>query len=157
MRGPQFEANDVRRDNDIHPRFEAVNNVMFDYQRSGSRYTTGIEERPEEAADKTFQFQFVGNYFLNGRDRREVFAERKHGGSPGVSVYVAGNIGPHRRSATGDEWDVLFAGDVAMRSADVEVRRQVSATSLFQSPTPVPPWHLSLIGSPTIRQDSTVR
>ncbi|MGC3971811.1 MAG: hypothetical protein QM775_32055 [Pirellulales bacterium] len=115
-----------------------MNNVMFDYRRSGSRYTTGIENRPEEAADKTFQFQFVGNYYLNGRDRAEIFAERKHGESPGVSAYVAGNIGPHRRSAD-DEWNVLFAGDVAMRSAADEVRRQVSARPLFQSPMPVPP------------------
>ena len=56
-----------------------------------------------------------------------------------MSTYVAGNIGPHRRRATDDEWDVLFAGDVPMRSAAGEVRRQVSAIPLFQSPTPVPP------------------
>ena len=139
MRGPPFEANDVRRDNDIHPRFEAVNNVMFDYQRSGSRYTTGIEDRPEEAAEKTFQFHFVGNYYLNGLDRPEIDAERKHGESQGVAVYVAGNLGPHRSMATDDEWNVLFAGEIAMRSAPDEIRRQVSTTPLFQSPAPIPP------------------
>src|SRR5581483_11984416 len=59
MRGPQFEANDVRRTLGFEPRFEAVNNVLFDYARSGSRYTTGIEDHPDEAAGTHFAFQFI--------------------------------------------------------------------------------------------------
>jgi len=62
MRGPQFEANDVRRTLGYDIKMEAINNVFFDYERSGSRYTTGIEDHPEEAVEKKFQFQFLNNY-----------------------------------------------------------------------------------------------
>jgi len=69
MRGPQFEANDIRRCDDYAVQMEAVNNVMFDYQRSGSRYTTGIEDHPVEATPRGYAFQFIGNLYLGDPKR----------------------------------------------------------------------------------------
>ena len=59
---------------------EAVNNVLFDYERSGSRYTTGIEDHPGEADHVHFDFQFVNNHYLAADDKgMEIEAVTKHG------------------------------------------------------------------------------
>jgi|GEM_PF-1703567 len=137
MRGPQFEANDMRRTMDYDPQFEAVNNVLFDYQRSGSRYTTGIEDHPEEAAGRKFRFQFLDNDYIGDERRPEIEAVLRHGVIEPLRVYVAGNLGPHRTRADQDEWSVLFAGQTPMRSSDRAVQAQVSAAQLFMAPVPI--------------------
>jgi hypothetical protein len=90
MRGPQFEANDMRKEDGYAVQMEAVNNIMFDYHKSGSRYTTGVEDHRDEARGKTFQFQFLGNVYLGDpkRDRPAIEAVMKHEVHPGVSAYV---------------------------------------------------------------------
>jgi hypothetical protein len=136
MRGPQFEANDVlpKRAN---PRFEAVNNVMFDYQRSGSRYTTGIEDNPEKAAGSNFEFQFINNLYIHTQTRPEIQAELKHGVIDSLKVYLSGNIGPNRPDLQQDEWNLLFADKLPMRKADAAVQAQISPQRLFTPPTPI--------------------
>lgn len=137
MRGPQFEANDVRRALGFDPQFEAVDNVMFDYQRSGSRYTTGIEDHAEEAAGAKFAFQFLDNFYIAGGRQPEIEAVLKHGVIGPLQVYVSGNLGPHRTEPEQDEWRVLFAGKTPMRSAERAAQAQVSASLLFTAPVPV--------------------
>lgn len=52
MRGPQFEANDMRRGDAWEVRMEAVGNLMCDYKSSGSRYTTGVEDPEAPSEDR---------------------------------------------------------------------------------------------------------
>ena len=139
MRGPQFEANDVRHTTSYDVQMEAVNNVLFDYERSGSRYTTGIEDHPEEAVGTKFEFQFVNNYYLNPRDRKpEIEAVLKHGVSSQVRVYVAGNVGPHRPQDAGDQLALVFTETrQPIATADAAVRAQIVAAPLFSPPIPV--------------------
>ncbi len=136
MRGPQFEANDVRPHR-TNPRFEAVNNVLFDYQRSGSRYTTGIEDHPELAAGSNFAFQFINNLYVHNQPKPEIEAELKHGVISPLKVYLSGNLGPNRPDLAQDEWKLLFAGKTPMRQAEPTVQAQISAERLFTPPTPV--------------------
>jgi hypothetical protein len=92
MRGPQFEANDMRGDDHYAVKLVAENNVMFDYERSGVRYTTGTEDHREEAVGKKFDFRFSGNVFVpTKRSGPEIEAVTKHGVSPQVRVVCAGN------------------------------------------------------------------
>lgn len=139
MRGPQFEANDVRRNLGYDVRMEAVNNVLFDYERSGSRYTTGIEDRPEEAVGKTFQFQFLNNFYVN-RDssKPEIEAVLKHGVIEPLQIHMAGNIGPHRQSDEGDQLAGVFTDTkLAIQDAAPKVRRQLVSHRLFTAPVAV--------------------
>jgi hypothetical protein len=137
MRGPQFEANDVRRGLGFDPQLEAINNVMFDYQRSGSRYTTGIEDHPAEAAGTKFAFQFLDNFYIGSDRQPEIEGVIKHGVISPLRVYVSGNLGPHRTEPDQDEWRVLFADKTPMRSAERAVQAQVSASLLFSAPIPI--------------------
>lgn len=89
MRGPQFEANDMRQGDDYAVQMEAVNNVMFDYQRSGSRYTTGIEDHRDEATPKGYAFQFINNLYLGSPGRPAIEAVMKHEVHDGVRAYVS--------------------------------------------------------------------
>lgn len=137
MRGPQFEANDVTPELPYDPKFEAMNNVLFDYQSSGSRYTAGIEHRAQDARGKTFAMHFVGNMYLHSKSPPEIQATLKHGITDQLRVYVSGNIGPNRRSPDDDEWAVLFAEKTPMRQAPAAAQAQVSAEPLFISPAPI--------------------
>jgi hypothetical protein len=139
MRGPQFEANDVRRNLGYNIQMEAINNVLFDYERSGSRYTTGIEDHPEEAMGTKFQFQFLNNYYVNGDDSKpEIEAVLKHGVIGPLEVYVAGNIGPHRTSDEQDQLAGVFTDTkLPIRGSAAEVQRQLAPRSLFRPPIPV--------------------
>jgi hypothetical protein len=139
MRGPQFEANDVRRNLGYDVQMEAVNNVLFDYERSGSRYTTGIEDDPEEAVGTTFQFQFLHNFYVN-RDssKPEIEAVLKHGVIEGLKIHVSGNVGPHRQSDEDDQLTGVFTDTkLAIHNAAPEVRRQIDSQRLFAAPVPV--------------------
>lgn len=139
MRGPQFEANDVRRGLGYDVQMEAINNVFFDYERSGSRYTTGIEDHPEEAAGTKFQFQFLNNFYVNADKRRpDIEAVLKHGVIDSLQVFVAGNIGPHRPTNDADQLAGVFTDrKQPIRSAEPNVLSQISEQQLFTSPNPV--------------------
>ena len=136
MRGPQFEANDMRRGDAWHVKMEAVSNVLADFGRSGSRYTTGVEDHAKEVSKRTFEFQFAGNVYLDtGGTGRGVEAVTRHGVHAGVRVWLAGNW---FRKARGD-----FAQDASavrlddgseMATAPAQVRRQIREKRLFTSP-----------------------
>lgn len=139
MRGPQFEANDVRRGSAQEIKMEAINNVMFDYERNGSRYTAGIEDHPEEAAGATWRFQFINNTYVNPDAKHpEIEATVKHGVTDRLKVYVSGNTGPHRPKGEGDEWAGIYTDKKeAIRKAAPEVLAQMSTTKLFSTTVPV--------------------
>lgn len=136
MRGPQFEANDMRRGDAWQVKMEAVSNVLADFGRSGSRYTTGVEDHSKEVSKRTFEFQFAGNVYLDtGGTGRGVEAVTRHGVHAGVRVWLAGNW---FRKARGD-----FAQDASavrlddgseMATAPAQVRRQIREKRLFTSP-----------------------
>lgn len=141
MRGPQFEANDVRRGLGYDIKMEAINNVFFDYERSGSRYTTGIEDHPDEAAGTTFAFQFIANTYLAVDAKRPMIEPVvKHGMIDRLKVFVAGNVGPQRPKNEGDEWRGVLTDEKPRREiaqADPGVRAQVAKERLFVAPVPV--------------------
>ncbi len=127
MRGPQFEANDLRRGDDWMPHMEAAGCVMFDFKDSGSRYTTGVEDHREEAEGRRFEFQFTSNRYLNaGEGARPIEAAVKHGIHRGVRVGVAGNISPASGPLLGVEGG-------ALEDAVAEVRAQVRRGALFST------------------------
>lgn len=139
MRGPQFEANDVRLGLGYDVQMEAVNNVFFDYERSGSRYTAGIEDHPEEAAGTKFCFHFVNNYYINPNPNRPAIeAVLKHGVIDDLQVFIAGNLSPQRPT---DDVDQLagVATDTkqAIRSVDATLIKQIAPQPLFARPAPV--------------------
>lgn len=88
MRGPQFEANDMRKGDGYAVQMEAVENVMGGYERSGSRYTTGVEDHRDEAAPEGYEFQFLGNVYLGDGDKPMIEAAMKHGVHPKVRVHL---------------------------------------------------------------------
>jgi len=135
MRGPQFEANDVRRGLGHDVQMEAINNVFFDYERSGSRYTTGIEDHPEESVGTQFQFQFLNNYYINPDARRpEIEAVLKHGVVDRLQVFISGNLGPHRPTDDLDQLAGVFTDQKQrMRSAEPAVLGQIARQRLFSS------------------------
>jgi hypothetical protein len=93
MRGPQFEANDMRREDRWQVKMEAVCNLLHGYEASGSRYTTGVEDNKEEVKNQTFRFQFLGNHYHGmTRSRAAIEAATKHGIHPGVRVGVDDNL-----------------------------------------------------------------
>lgn len=93
MRGPQFEANDMRKGDRFSVKMAARDNVVFDYKRSGSRYTAGVEDHKEDARGMTFQFLFQNNLYI-GEPTMYGAIERveKHGLHPGVKVINEGNV-----------------------------------------------------------------
>lgn len=125
MRGPQIEANDMRRGDDYAVQMEAVNNVMFDYQRSGSRYTTGVEDHRDEAAKKGYQFQFIGNVYLGDPKRPAIEAVMKHEVHAGVQAYV-------------DDRELVKLSDTKGREKLMDAAlQQLQPQPLFAAPVPV--------------------
>lgn len=144
MRGPQFEANDANNNQGYHVYMEAVNNVLFDYERSGSRYTTGIETNPSAASKIDFFFHFRKNHYLRDpldAKRPEIRAETKHGVSSRVKVHVAGNIGPNRPQDSGSEWSVVWTErdnpSSVITNASSSIKAQMSNATLFAPPIPI--------------------
>lgn len=127
MRGPQFEANDMRRWDDYAVQMEAVDNVMFDYQRSGSRYTTGIEDHRDEAAKKGYAFQFIGNVYLGEPKRPMIEAVMKHEVHDGVRAFA-------------DRRDQITLADTKGREEQKPAAlRQIQEAAVFRSAVPVAP------------------
>lgn len=143
MRGPQFEANDASNGQGFDVQMESVNNVMFGYQRSGARYTTGIEDNASAASQVAFQFHFRNNLYLadpTAQERPEIRAVTKHGVSDQVQIHVSGNIGPHREDDGDSEWAVVWTGlspDDEIEGASSDIRNQMSDDPLFSPPVPI--------------------
>lgn len=92
MRGPQFECNDMTPKSKYTVRMEAVNNVIFDYQRSGSRYSTGVENGNGTRRGKVFRFQFLNNLYITSSTKAvEIEAIDKYGDDADVRTAVQGN------------------------------------------------------------------
>jgi hypothetical protein len=126
MRGPQFEANDMRQGDDYAVQMEAVNNVMFNYQRSGSRYTTGIEDHKDEAAEKGYAFQFIGNLYLGDPKRPAIEAVMKHEVYPNVRAFVSDRTQIHLSDTKGRE-DLMD-----------DAQKQIQEQPVFTSSVPIP-------------------
>ena len=138
MRGPQFEANDATNTQGYDVQMEAVNNVFFDYERSGSRYTTGIEDNASAASNVDFFFHFRKNTYmraLNASPRSEIHAETKHGVSDQVKVHVAGNVGPNRPVDAGSEWKIVWTDNddasKTIETASSSIQAQMSDAPPF--------------------------
>jgi hypothetical protein len=119
---------------------ESVNNVLFDYKKSGSRYKTGIEDYPEQAVGINFRFHFLNNYYMRkpGTSPPEIHAVIKHGVTDQLKVYVDGNIGPNRTDDTLNPWLSVYVekGPNILQAPD-SIRAQMSDLPLFSSPVPV--------------------
>lgn len=127
MRGPQFEANDMRKGDDYAVQMEAVNNVMFDYQRSGSRFTTGIEDHKDEPAKKGYAFQFIGNVYLGDPKRPAIEAVMKHEVHDGVRAFV-------------DDRKLVQLSDTKGREKLMnDALKQIQGQPVFTSPVPIAP------------------
>lgn len=140
MRGPEFEPNDAVNGQGYEVQMEAVNNVLFDYKKSGSRYKTGIEDNPEAASEISFQFHFLNNYYIRKpfADAPEIHAVTKHGVTDQLQVYVDGNIGPNRPSNDLHPWkSVWVENGPNMQVADSSLKAQMAGGPLFVSPFPV--------------------
>lgn len=93
MRGPQFECNDMRKQDDYTVRMEAVNNLISGYTQSGSRYSTGVEKGSGTSKGKRFEFQFLNNLYVPARAKAEAIQRfTKHGEHPGMQARQAGNF-----------------------------------------------------------------
>ena len=137
MRGPQFEANDMRRADAYAVRMEAAGNVMAGFERSGSRYTTGIEDHQREAAGKRFEFQFLDNIYLSRkREPTAIEAVTKHGIAPNVRVAAFGNV---LRKKSGKETAAGIRVDARqpLDATPATVRGQVAVAPLFKTDWPV--------------------
>lgn len=139
IRGPQFEANDAVAGQGYEVWKEAVNNVLFDFRNSGSRYRTGVEEG---AGNIPFRFHFINNLYLRNPSRtsaQEIEVLTNFGVTNTVKVHVSGNIGPSRPNDTLDQWALvkLDSGDVPIRSAAANIQAQMSDVPLFTPPVPV--------------------
>lgn len=140
FRGPQFEPNDAaswRSPN--NPSFEAVNNVIYGYTDSGSRFRHGFELPSDRNRAAQYYFHFVGNRYLDSTGAEtEINAAIDAGIEDNIFAYVRDNIGPHRRP--GDPQTALVftsnnAANPVQRNA--KALRQFSATPLFASTVPV--------------------
>jgi len=131
-----------------------VNNVLFDYERTGSRYTTGIEDRPEEAEGTKFEFQFINNFYATADSKRpEILGTPKHGVIDRLKVFASGNMGPHRKSDTDDELSVVFIEPrTPIASAPPELRAQISSKLLFRPDVPVTVEHAKAAYSKILEQ-----
>ena len=69
MRGPQFEANDNQDNQSYNAQFEAINNVVFGYTQSGSRYSIGFEKKTDYVKKITIDYQLIGNIYINTAEK----------------------------------------------------------------------------------------
>jgi hypothetical protein len=140
MRGPEFEPNDAVNNQGYQVQMEAVNNVMFDYKKSGSRYKTGIEDNPEAASEISFQFHFLNNYYIRkpSSNAPEIHAVTKHGVTDQLNIFVAGNIGPNRKSNDLNPWQSVWVENGPnILNADSSIQAQMASGPLFSPPVPI--------------------
>jgi hypothetical protein len=141
MRGPQLEANDARNDQGYDVRFEVVNNVMYQYKRSGARYSPGFESEADRVENVRFLYHFINNYFVHPDDeeRPEIEVIAKYRPVANVKAYIKGNWGRHRPGGHGDELAVVFTDLHARQNVrrSPEYMAQISPVPLFCSTIPV--------------------
>ena len=140
MRGPEFEPNDAVNDQGYPVQMEAVNNVLFDYKKSGSRYKTGIEDNPEAASDISFQFHFLNNFYIRKsfEDAPEIHAVTKLGVTNQLKVFVDGNIGPNRQTNDLNPWkSVWVEKGPNILEADSSIKAQMASGPLFSPSVPI--------------------
>jgi hypothetical protein len=138
FRGPQFEPNDAVSGQGYEVWKEAVNNVMFDYSSSGSRYRSGVEVG---ASNIPFRFHFLNNFYIRNPSRTgapEIEVDTTYASVNTIKVHVAGNLGPSRANDTVDQWaGVWTQTDTPIRSAAADVQSQMSDVPLFTSLVPI--------------------
>ena len=112
FRGPQFECNDMLPQDHFAVKMEALNNVIADFEQTGSRYSVGVETG-SGVDGKTFRFQFLNNLYLKDHRRTPpVQALTNHGVTEDVRVCVAGNIERYPRKRLGPiPWPPSFSKD----------------------------------------------
>lgn len=139
MRGPQFEANDMRNGDRWQVRMEAVSNVLFDFGRSGMRYTAGVEDHVREAAGRDFAFQFLGNVFLDtANTRRLIEVITRHGTHSGVQVWMENNWEARPGGEMVPVSEAVLDDGRRLAEGSRELRRQQVKSPLFVSPSPPP-------------------
>lgn len=154
MRGPQFEANDMRKADRWPVRMEAMANVIFDFHRSGLRYTAGVENRKTEAVGRLFEFQMAGNVFIDSADTgRCLETITKHGTHAGVRVWADDNWLLRDDHAFDSVVSQVLENGQSMAKAPVSLRRQQVSERLFVSPNTPP---LDLGGDGLMRLLETV-
>ncbi|MFA6914894.1 MAG: hypothetical protein WC222_00720 [Parachlamydiales bacterium] len=141
MRGPQFETNDVdanKRDYDI--KMEAVNNLIYNYTRSGSRYTTGVDN-PDQLGDVIFQFQYINNLYVNKTDvKPEINVEDSTTAKPNLKVFISGNIGPIRSSQAMGQYVGVKVGSgsgTPILDSKAKIRGRLSYEQMFSAAVPI--------------------
>jgi len=141
MRGPQFEGNDLRPEDHYTVQMEAVNNVMFDYERTGSRYGCGVEKNNGAAQAKSFRFQFINNcYVTDSAEKLPIEAITKHGVIAGVKIHESGNVEQVmtgrrflKAVAAKEEQEPVHAPYWTPAENSAAIRKQVSDKSLFNT------------------------
>ncbi len=138
FRGPQFEPNDAVAGQGYENWMEAVNNVLYDYSSSGSRYRSGVEVG---VSTIPFRFHFLNNFYIRGPGHSgapEIEVDTQYASVNTIKVHVKGNIGPSRLNDSADEWaGVWTQTDIPIRSAAADVQSQMSDVPLFTPPVPV--------------------
>lgn len=137
MRGPQFETNDITEDQYYDVQMESINNVIFDYKHSGSRYKASPENNKNE--EIKFKFQFMNNVYINPNKIKPEIKVYEYGNpSDRIKVYIANNIGPNRPTNNLPQLACVFIEDQEnISQADSDVRNQISNKLLFSPPVPV--------------------
>ncbi|MCP5556793.1 MAG: hypothetical protein H7A55_03480 [Verrucomicrobiaceae bacterium] len=140
MRGPQFEANDIRKKDRWNVKMEAIGNVMFDYQRSGSRYTAGVEDHKSDAVGKSFQFQFIANEYIAGdaSQNRPVEIIIKHGTASNVRVGIDDNGSAILEGPTPASKLCITEDGKRLTDAPSGAQKQIRNERIFTSPNPPP-------------------
>ena len=144
FRGPQFEPNDAVAGQGYENWMEAVNNVLYDYSSSGSRYRSGVELG---AGNIPFRFHFINNFYIRGPGHSgapEIEVDTQFPATNTVKVHVKGNLGPSRTNDSADEWaGVWTQTDTPIRNAAADVQSQMSDVPLFTPPVPVTAYNAS--------------
>lgn len=143
MRGPQFEANDMDKDNPFDAKFEAINNVIYAYTKTGSRYRTGFEKPNRDKIETVhFYYHIIGNRYINADPTpSEIEAHDAFGAEPNIFAYIKDNIGPHRPKHTDPQLSLVFTDthgkDHLYLSKNKPYLAQISKDPLFSPPVPI--------------------
>ncbi len=141
FRGPQFEANDAASWRPpSNPSFEAVNNVVYAYTSSGSRFRFGFERASDRNTQVQFLYHFVGNRYVNAsRGDSEINAAVDFGVERNVRSWFSDNVGPHRAAGATDQLSLVFTDNNASNPlrSNAAALRQVATAPLFTSTVPV--------------------
>lgn len=143
MRGPQFEANDMDKNNPFDAKFEAVNNIIYAYTKTGSRYRTGFEKPHRDKIETVnFYYHFIGNLYINAnKNPSEIEAHDAFGSEPNIYAYIKDNIGPHRPNPTDPQLSLVFTDvhgkDNLYAPKNKPYLDQIVQEPLFEPPVPV--------------------